>query len=282
MMTMSTCGEMRALSGAEAGAQRAGGGFGSRWAHDEVCDEDAQLVVLVGQPRGQADGDRRAVVAVGVAVFLVVLARHLVRQHRVRLGDLDERVGRFLVVGVLVRVELQRHPPVRLLDLRRLGIALDPQHLERVERVHLLLLHRGQIIGQVQKEAPREDKADPAPAEELAQPLLAPHRVVPADLLLALPGEGGWRVSGPAGAAAADAGPSPGRLIRARAQRGARRTEASWRVQSTFERHSIVERNEYDMGTITCQERSSCARKRQVTGEGSAARTTTMTDIRNQ
>mmetsp|Transcript_27875 Transcript_27875/g.60001 ORF Transcript_27875/g.60001 Transcript_27875/m.60001 type:complete len:242 (+) Transcript_27875:843-1568(+) len=152
--------------------------------HDEVGDEDGELVVLVGEPRGQADGDGGAVVAVGVAVLFVVLARRVVSEDVVGLGDLDELVGA-LGRRALVRVVNERHLPVRLLDRGGLRALLDVEDLERVEGVHLLRLHRREPHQQRDEDDPGRHEANPSPSNQLGGHLLPPHPIKPLDLLLA-------------------------------------------------------------------------------------------------
>ena len=69
-------------------------------------------------------------VAVGVAVFFVILARRVVGEDLVRLGDLDEEV---VVAARLVGVVLEREPAVRLLHLRHLRALLHAEDLVRIE-----------------------------------------------------------------------------------------------------------------------------------------------------
>ena len=71
--------------------------------------------------------------------LVAVVPRALVRvaEHGVRILDLLELLrGHVEVVGILVRVPLQRLLPVALLDVRLRGLRVDTQHLVVARRRH--------------------------------------------------------------------------------------------------------------------------------------------------
>ena len=107
-------------------------------------------------PLRQRDVHPRRLLPVRVAVLLVVLARDLVGERLVRLGDRLCEVGRGGRVRVLVRVVLEGQGAVGAARVGRRGAARDLQDLPGVERRGLA---RGGAAGPEQQQQPERPRA---------------------------------------------------------------------------------------------------------------------------